>query len=112
MKIVFTAQGNTWESQMDARFGRAKFFVIYDEETDKLTTMDNSDVEKEAHGAGPIAAQKIAESKAKVMITGNGPGGNAGTVLQKLGVKSFIGAGEFTLKQAYDAYKNGELKEF
>jgi len=112
MKIVFTAQGETWESQMDARFGRAKFFVIYNDETEELTTMDNSDVEKEAHGAGPKAAQKIAELQANIIITGNGPGGNAGTVLQKLGVKSYIGAGELTIKQAYEAYKNGELKEF
>ena len=112
MKIVFTAQGTDWDSKMDARFGRAKYFLIYDEETEQLSTMDNSDVEKEAHGAGPKAAQKMAEAKADVLITGNGPGGNAATVLQRLGMKSYIGAADYTVKEAYEAYKAGNLKEF
>ena len=112
MIIVFTTNGTEWDSKMDARFGRAKYFVAYNEETKELTALDNSDVEGEAHGAGPKAAQKLAELKASVLITGNGPGGNATTVLQKLGTECYIGAGEMTIKQAYDAYKSGELKKF
>ena len=112
MNIVFTAQGTNWDSKMDARFGRAQFFVVYNEETEELTSLNNSDVENEAHCAGPKAAQKMAEAKAKVIITGNGPGGNAATVLEKLGVKCYIGAGEMTIKEAYDTYKSGTLKQF
>ncbi len=112
MKIVFTAQGTNWDSKMDARFGRAKFFIVYNEETDELSAMDNADVENEAHGAGPKAAQKMAEAKVSILITGNGPGGNAATVLSKLGIKSFIGAGDLTIKEAYEFYKNNKLKEF
>jgi len=112
MKIVFTTQGTEWDSNMDARFGRAKYFLIYDEETEQLTTMDNSDVEKEAHGAGPKAAQKMAEAKVNILITGNGPGGNAATVLQRLGVKSYIGAADYTVKEAYEAFKAEKLQEF
>ncbi len=112
MIIVFTTNGTEWDSKMDARFGRAKYFVAYNEETKELTALDNSDVEGEAHGAGPKAAQKLAELKANVLITGNGPGGNAATVLQKLGTECYIGAGEMTIKEAYDAYKAGDLNKF
>ena len=112
MNIVFTAQGTDWNSKMDARFGRAQFFIVYNEETDSLTSLNNSDVENEAHGAGPKAAQKMAEAKAKVIITGNGPGGNAATVLEKLGIECFIGAGEMTIEEAYKAYKNESLTKF
>ena len=112
MKIAFTTNGTEWDSKMDARFGRAKYFVAYDEETKQLTSLDNSDVENEAHGAGPKAAQKLAELKANVLITGNGPGGNAATVLQKLGTDCYVGAGEMTIKEAYDAFKAGSLQKF
>lgn len=112
MRVIFTAEGTNWDSKIDARFGRTKFFVVYDEEKDELTSINNSDVEQEAHGAGPIAARKIAETKAGVLITGNGPGGNAATVLQKLGTVCYIGASELTIKEAYNAYKKGELKKF
>jgi len=46
------------------------------------------------------------------LITGNGPGGNAATVLEKTGVKIFVGAGDMTVKEAYEFYKSSRLKEF
>ncbi len=109
MKIAFTAQGTKWESQMEARFGRADYFFIYDEEKDEVEIIDNRSSENEAHGAGPKAAQSIAEKKVQILITGNGPGGNASTILEKIGIKTFIKAGEMTIKQAYDAYKANKL---
>ena len=112
MRLVFTAKGTEWDSQMDPRFGRTEYFVVYDEEKEELSSVSNKEVENEAHGAGPKAAQKLAGLKAKVVITGNGPGGNAATVLQKLGTECYVGAGEMTIKQAYDAYKKGELNKF
>ncbi|OYT15409.1 MAG: dinitrogenase iron-molybdenum cofactor biosynthesis protein [Bacteroidetes bacterium 4572_77] len=112
MKIIFTAKGENWDSKMDPRFGRTKFFVVYNEESKELSSINNSDVEQDAHGAGPKAAQKIAETKAQVLITGNGPGGNAASVLERIGIKCYIGAGDMTVKEAYEAYKNNALKLF
>jgi len=110
MKIAFTTKGKDWNSEMDPRFGRTQFFLIYDDEKDTLTVSDNSDVEKDAHGAGPKTAQKLFDLGADVLITGNGPGGNAATVLEKTGVKIYIGAGDMTVKEAFDAYKHNQLK--
>jgi len=45
------------------------------------------------------------------LITGNGPGGNAAIVLEKAGMKTYIGAGEMSVKEAFDAHKKGTLKE-
>jgi predicted Fe-Mo cluster-binding NifX family protein len=112
MKIAFTTKGTEWESEMDPRFGRTEFILVYDDEKDEFESFDNREIENEAHGAGPKTSQKLFELGAQVLITGNGPGGNAATVLEKAGVKSFIGAGEMTVKQAYEAYKNNELKAF
>ena len=111
MKIAFTAKGIEWDSKMDPRFGRTEFILIYDNEKDEMTHFDNRDIENEAHGAGPKTSQKLFELQANILITGNGPGGNAASVLEKAGTKVFIGAGEMTVKQAYEAYNNKSLNE-
>ena len=112
MKIAFTTKGTEWDSVMDPRFGRTEYFLIYDDEKDELSNYDNRDSANDAHGAGPKTAQKLFELKPDILITGNGPGGNAATVLQKTGVKIFIGAGDMTVKEAYEAFKSNSLKEF
>lgn len=112
MKIAFTTKGTTWEAAMDARFGRTAFIVLYDEQTNQLTYFDNKAAESEAHGAGAATAKQLFELRPDVLITGNGPGGNASAILQKLPMQIFTGAGEMTMKQAFEAYKNGKLALF
>lgn len=96
---------------MDPRFGRTEYFVIYDEDTKSVDSYDNRAIENEAHGAGPRTAQKLGELGAEILITGNGPGGNAATVLKTMRTEVLIGAGAMTVKKAYEAYKSGTLKK-
>ncbi len=112
MKIAFTTKGTEWNSEMDPRFGRTEFILVYDDEKEEFTSFDNREIENEAHGAGPKTSQKLFEMGPEVLITGNGPGGNAATVLEKAGIKIYIGAGQMLVKEAYEAYKNNSLKEF
>ena len=112
MNIVFTTQGTDWDSPMDPRFGRTHFFFVLDDETGNFRIVDTSAADKEAHGAGPMTAQKLVEVGATVLITGNGPGGNAAAVLKATGIEIYVGAGEMTVKEALEAYKKGELKKF
>jgi len=112
MKIAFTTKGTEWESEIDPRFGRTAYILIYDDEKDELSHYDNRDIENEAHGAGPKTSQKLFELGAQVLITGNGPGGNAATVLEKAGTKIYIGAADMKVKDAYEAFKNKSLKTF
>lgn len=109
MKIAFTTKEKTWDSVMDPRFGRSAFFTIYDDEQDVLSYFDNSSVVNEAHGAGPKAAQTLFELGVNVLITGNGPGGNAAAVIDKAGIDVYVGAGEMTVKEAHEAFRNGLL---
>lgn len=112
MKIAFTAKGTDWDSQIDPRFGRTEYILVYNEENDQFESFDNREIENEAHGAGPKTSQKLFELGANILITGNGPGGNAAAVLEKAGVETFIGAGNMTVKQAFEAYQNNQLKKF
>ena len=112
MKLAFTTKGTSWDSMMDPRFGRTEYLLVYDDVEDKISTFDNRAIANEAHGAGPQTAQKLFELDPDILITGNGPGGNAAAVLEKADIKIYIGVNEMTVRQAYDAYKKGELKEF
>ena len=110
MKIAFTAAGKDWDAMIDPRFGRTEYIVVYDDVTDELSVIDNSEVKNEAHGAGTATSQKIYELSPDVLITGNGPGDNAAIALEKMNMKIFIGAQDLTLQQALEKYRNGELK--
>lgn len=111
MKIAFTATGTTWESMIDPRFGRTEFIIMFNEESNELTVIDNSAVKNDAHGAGTATAQRIFELKPDVLITGNGPGENAFSALQFLNMVIYTNAHNLTVKQAYEHYKNNALNK-
>jgi predicted Fe-Mo cluster-binding NifX family protein len=109
MKIVITSSGSSWDDQVDPRFGRADYLLLYDEDADQLTAFDNREIRNVAHGAGPKTAQKISELNPDILITGNGPGGNAAGLLDRLNLKIYVGANGMTVHQAYESYKNNKL---
>jgi len=112
MKIALTTKGETLDSPMDPRFGRAAFVLFYDDNTEELTLLDNRESANAAHGAGPQLAQKIADYQPDLLITGNGPGENAAVALKALNLKILVGAGSMTVREALDAYRNKGLQEF
>ncbi len=112
MKIAFTTKGTEWESQIDPRLGRTEYILIYDEESDQISSIDNRDIEGVAHGAGTKTARTLFDLQPDVLITGNGPGDNAALVLQQTSMKIYVGAGGMTVKAAYEAFKANTLKEF
>ena len=112
MKIAFTTQETGWDSLIDPRFGRTRFLLCYDEENDELLSYDNRAIEQEAHGAGPKTAQRLFEMDPDVLITGNGPGGNAAIVLDNAEIEIYTGAGEMSVREAYNAFKNNRLTRF
>jgi predicted Fe-Mo cluster-binding NifX family protein len=112
MKFAFTSKGTNWDSMMDPRFGRSEYLLVYDDTSNQFSHYDNRAMKNEAHGAGPQTAKKLFDLGPDVLITGNGPGGNAASVLEKAGLKIYIGAGEMNVKEAFDAYKKGVLKQY
>jgi predicted Fe-Mo cluster-binding NifX family protein len=112
MKIAFTAKGTGWDSPMDPRLGRTEYILLYDEEKDELSVTDNREIEGVAHGAGTKTAQLLYDVNPDILVTGNGPGNNAALALKQGSMKIFVGAGDMTVKAAYEAYKRHELKEF
>ena len=59
MKIIITAQGNTLDSPVDPRLGRAQGFIVTDEKGEAFEYVDNAQNLNAASGAGIQAAQNI-----------------------------------------------------
>lgn len=112
MKIAFTTKGTSLQSDMDPRFGRTDYLLFIEHESGKFSFLDNREIESVEHGAGTKTSSRLIAHQPDVLITGNGPGGNASTVLQQTGIKIFTGAENMTVKEAYDAWRNNMLKEF
>lgn len=90
MRIAVTATSSDPNCEMDPRFGRAVFHLVYDTEADSWTVLDNASNRDAAHGAGITAAEGIVRSGAEVLLTGQcGP--KAMDVLVRGGVKIIEG---------------------
>ncbi len=69
MKVAITSTGNTLESKIDKRFGRCKFFVIFDTETKAVEFIPNPNADIE-QGAGPASVQIVASKFVKKIVSG------------------------------------------
>ena len=110
MKIVFTTKGDNWDSQMDPRFGRCDMFLVYDEDSNSLESISNADVVNKEHGVGLQSAKKMLNLEADIIITGNGAGEKALDIFKESDIKIYVGAGDMSVKEAYEAFKNDQLK--
>jgi len=109
MKVAVTSQGQELSSEIDPRFGRAKWLIVVDTETGKYEAHDNTVNLNAAQGAGIQTGQNIANLDVDAVITGN-VGPNAFRTLSAANVKIFL-ADKQTVRQAIDSFKAGKLKE-
>jgi len=108
MKITVSAEGPHLSSRVDPRFGRAKWFIVYDTETGEYEAHNNVQVYNLPQGAGIQAAQHVIDKKTEVLLTGHcGP--NAYQTLQAGGVQVVVDVNG-NVKEAIERHKNGELK--
>jgi len=107
-KIAISSQGQTMDSQVDARFGRASFFLVVGEDGGEPVVLDNSQAQGQGHGAGIQAAQLVASSGAGVVLTGV-VGPKAWNALEAAGVEIVQGAGG-AVSQALEDYRAGKLQ--
>ena len=70
MKVAISSKGDTLDSEMDSRFGRCKFFAIYDSE-DKSTLFIANTAATLTEGAGPAALQLLTSQGVSKLVSGN-----------------------------------------
>jgi len=109
MKIVFTTSGDSLNSPLDSRFGRAPKFLVYDLESETFEVVDNQQNLNAAQGAGIQSAETVARLGAKSVVTGHcGP--KAFRVLLAAGIKVYTTDAP-TVAAALEQYRAGQLTE-
>lgn len=107
MRVAVTSQGESMESPVDPRFGRAKFFIVVDTESDEFDVVSNQQNVNAPQGAGIQAAETVARQDAEYVLTGHcGP--KAFHALSAAGIKMVVGL-QGTVKEAIDSFKAGDL---
>ena len=107
LKLVVSAKGQTLDSDLDPRFGRAKYFLLVDPEGDSLEVVENKQNLQLAQGAGIQAAQTVVESGAQAVLTGNcGP--KAFKVLKAAKIPVAVGLSG-TVREALRQYKENKV---
>lgn len=108
-KVAVSCEGPDLDERIDSRFGRAAGFMIVDSETFKFEYLDNGGSQAMARGAGIQAAENVARSGAKVVLTGY-VGPKAFQTLQAAGVRIVQNLEDMTVREAVERYKTGQIE--
>ena len=108
MKIAVSATGQNKESQLDRRFGRCEYFLIYDTETEEFKAIGNNGVSS-GGGAGIAAASQVIEENVSVIITGN-LGSNAFELVEKARITAYS-CEALPVFRAVEMFQKNQLSE-
>lgn len=109
MKIAVPIEENGHETIVSISFGRASSFLIFDQETNTSQLLKNT-AALSAGGAGIKAAQVIADSGAKILLTPQ-CGGNAARVLLAAGMRLYKTEPGKRAMDSIKQFLQGELEE-
>jgi predicted Fe-Mo cluster-binding NifX family protein len=108
MRVAVTAQRPELDSPMDARFGRANYFVVVDTETGHYAVHDNALSAEAVQGAGVQAARAVADFHVEAVLSGS-VGPKALRTLRAANVRVYSGA-RVTVRAAIKMLLAGELE--
>jgi len=102
-RIVVTASGPDLASEVDLRFGRAAYLLVFDLDKDSMQVIENSDKSAETGGKGVRTANKVLQMDVGAVITGK-MGSRVLSELSGAGIGLFqIDGG--TVRQAVESYR-------
>jgi len=107
-KIAISCEEPSLDAQVDSRFGRAPGFLIVDPDTMAFEYVDNGASQTMAQGAGIQAAETVARSGAKIVLTGF-VGPKALQALAAANIKIGPNLDGLTVKEAIERLKNGDV---
>jgi predicted Fe-Mo cluster-binding NifX family protein len=107
MKIAISTAGQSPDSLMDERMGRAPYFMVWDPQLKKWEFINNQASLDAGQGAGIQTAKTLIDAGVRVVITGHcGP--KAMQVFNQNQIKVITCLG-CTAQSALDQYLEGEL---
>jgi predicted Fe-Mo cluster-binding NifX family protein len=91
MRIAVTSQGPDLQSQVDPRFGRARYLIVVNTETKESSALDNSRNLNTSQGAGIQTVKDLVNEGVDAVLTGH-VGPKAQEALEAAQVQVFLGA--------------------
>jgi predicted DNA-binding protein (UPF0251 family)/predicted Fe-Mo cluster-binding NifX family protein len=107
-KIAISCEGPSLEDRVDPRFGRAAGFLIVDPETMQTEYVDNGSSQAMAQGAGIQAAETVAATGARIVLTGF-VGPKAFMALQAAGIQVGQDLENLTAQEAVERYRKNQV---
>lgn len=101
MKVLFSISGKPEgkKTKIDPRFGRAEAFLLYNDEDNSFTLIENTQNVNAPAGAGIQAAQTATGTGCEILVTGS-VGPKAFKVLNTSSVKIACGMSNLTIEEA------------
>lgn len=107
MKAFITIKENKGtDSEVDVRFGRAAYFMIYDLESDRVMSVEENRHKNGAQGVGIAVGNQVLQSGCQLAI-GAQPGPKAENILT-LGKIKFFKAENCTVAEAIKNYRQSQ----
>ena len=107
MRVVFTTSGDNLDAPLNARFGRAPKYLVYEIDAETFKVIDNHGNAIMTHGAGVQSAGRVARMAPSAVVTGHcGP--KAFQVLTAAGIEIYTSTAG-TVAEALEQYKSGKL---
>lgn len=106
MKYAIPVEGTKgWDEAVCPHFGRAEYYAIWDNETNKLTTIRN----ESSHFGGYGMPAEFLATKANAILC-SGIGNRAIALCNELGLGVYVGA-KGTVKDTIELFKKGQLTQ-
>jgi predicted Fe-Mo cluster-binding NifX family protein len=108
--VAISASGKDLDARVEPRFGRARYFVLVDPDTQEWEHVDNMATLSSMQDVGALTARKLTKSRiVETVLTGNcGP--KAYEELKGAGIKIYLNASG-SVREVLNKLRSGELKE-
>lgn len=94
MKVAISASDGSLDSEVDPRFGRARFFLIVDATDGAIEVLDNRSSDDLPHGAGIAAVEALVRRGVSVVVTGRvGPKAERGLQAARVRILTGVSGG-------------------
>lgn len=106
MIVAITAPNASADSAPESRFGRAPYFLIFDE-MNTISMVENI-YAGSSGGVGPQAVTLLIKKGVKTVITGK-IGENAKVALEEAGIAVYSYGNALTVREAFEKFRKDEL---
>jgi predicted Fe-Mo cluster-binding NifX family protein len=108
MKIIVSSKGKCLTDEIDQRFGRCAYLIVYETDSGEFEGLENSSVALSG-GAGIQTAQTVISKGATAVISGSfGP--NAYNTLKAVNVEMYSDTGGKVI-EVINRFKEGKLQK-